>query len=484
VSNGTGAGADPSRLLQSQVDRLSEQLRLATAVQRVMEGAGNGLDLGPLLDDSLDPLVRAFACRGTWIRAFEGVGELPGLGRGALYPPDAQLVPSPHLRTLVRRVACACWREGRTLVLGRGTDPTDLLDAGEVDTLMGYAGQVGSDTVLLSPLGAGEECLGYLALTRGADQPDWSEAEVQAALVIGRHLGRAIRHARLYGAEQAVSARLRALDHDKTRLIATVAHELRTPITAMLGHLELLEESGVPPERVRSLAVLIRSTARIRGLVDDLVLLSRVTDPQRSLVTLPLDLAAVVDEAAALLEVQARHGDVHLQVGGDRPVLALGDAGELDRLVVNLVGNAVKYTPPGGHVEITVTAVDGTAELRCRDDGIGISEQDQQRLFEEFFRSEDPGVRARPGTGLGLAIAHRIVQRHHGSIDVSSAPGQGTTVLVRLPSRMPAAPGGTTSSHPGPRAAEPSQEDDHEPTRPAAAGPRPPGADDPGPGLR
>jgi signal transduction histidine kinase len=431
--------AVPSHLLQSQVDRLSEPLWLATAVQRVMEAAGNGLDLGPLLDDSLEPLVSAFACQGTWLRAFEGVGESPGLGQGALFPPDARLVPSPTLRTLVRRVACACWAQGRTLMLGRGARSPDLLDASEAVELLDYAARVGSDTVLLSPLGAGEECLGYLAMTRAPGQPDWSEPEIQAALVIGRHLGRAIRHARLYAAEQELSARLRALDHDKTQLIATVAHELRTPITAMVGHLELLEETGVAPQRIRSLAVLIRSTDRIRGLVDDLLLLSRVTDPQRRLVTLPLDLTTVVDEAVALLEVQARHGDVDLEIGGDRPVLALGDAGELDRLVVNLVGNAVKYTPPGGRVEVTVTAVDGMAELRCRDDGIGISEQDQQRLFEEFFRSEDPGVRAQPGTGLGLAIARRIVQRHQGSIDVRSAPEQGTTVLVRLPSRMAAA---------------------------------------------
>jgi signal transduction histidine kinase len=120
------------------------------------------------------------------------------------------------------------------------------------------------------------------------------------------------------------------------------------------------------------------------------------------------------------------------------PVVALGDAAELDRVVVNLVNNAVKYTHTGGTITITLRPADeedgdGMVELVVADDGIGIAEADHDRLFTEFFRSTNPAALARPGTGLGLTIVDRIVRRHGGRIEVDSELGIGTTFRVLLP---------------------------------------------------
>jgi len=114
-------------------------------------------------------------------------------------------------------------------------------------------------------------------------------------------------------------------------------------------------------------------------------------------------------------------------------VLALGDADELDRVCANLVSNAVKYTPEGRSVTVSLARVGDQVVLECSDEGIGISTSDQEQLFTEFYRSSNPEAIAQPGTGLGLAIVSRIVGRHHGRIEVESSLGKGSTFRVYLP---------------------------------------------------
>jgi signal transduction histidine kinase len=121
------------------------------------------------------------------------------------------------------------------------------------------------------------------------------------------------------------------------------------------------------------------------------------------------------------------------------PLVVVGDPGELEDLLANLVSNAIKYSDPGGSVQVTTARVveDGTAyvELRVSDRGIGIAEEELGRLFEEFFRSENVAARSRPGTGLGLTVVDRVVRRHHGRIEVESELGEGTTFRVLIPAR-------------------------------------------------
>jgi signal transduction histidine kinase len=149
----------------------------------------------------------------------------------------------------------------------------------------------------------------------------------------------------------------------------------------------------------------------------------------------PVDLGQLVADSVDLSAMAADREGVQLTlVPGTSAVVVPGDPDQLDRVIVNLVNNAVKYTPRGGTVTVSLEASDDWAVFTCADTGLGISEEDQTRLFSEFFRSTNAQARAKPGTGLGLAIVKRTVERHGGRVEVESELGVGTTFRVYLPS--------------------------------------------------
>ena len=290
---------------------------------------------------------------------------------------------------------------------------------------------VGASSLLGVPLGAGPECLGYVVMIRGAGAATWTAEENEAALVIGHEIGRAVLHARLYERERELNAELQELDRYKGELIATITHELKTPLTSILGHAELLEDSAAPAASVRAIG---RNAERLQTLAEDLLLLAKVKDPHRPLIPRAVDLPALVHEVRDLFAVLAERREVALLVGSVAPDLrAWGDRDELERMLVNVVGNAIKYTPGGGSVTLGLHAEDGHAVFTCCDTGLGIAEDDHPTLFEEFNRSSNPDAQAQPGTGLGLAIVKRIVDRHGGSIRVVSRLGAGSTFTIAVP---------------------------------------------------
>ena len=234
--------------------------------------------------------------------------------------------------------------------------------------------------------------------------------------------------------------RERATSDYRGQLIDALSHQLQNPVAAITGNLELLFddlEPGDPSER--PLRAIERATGRIQAMIQDLLALAKVNNPDRPLHEVEVDLAALVRVVGDSVRAEAAAGDVKvkLDLPAD-PMLVRGDPGELEDLVGNLVSNAIKYSDPGDSVTAGVQRVvqAGTAyvELAVIDEGIGIAEEEQGRLFEEFFRSESVEARARPGTGLGLAVVDRVVRRHRGRIEVESELGEGTTFRVLLPS--------------------------------------------------
>lgn len=431
--------------------RLREEVRLASVVRDVAQAAGAALHAERIVEAAVAPIVSGFGCDAVWVRAFEGRGEAPGRGARAMHP-HPPLIPSDELMELATRVARETWTARRAaVVLGgqalwelRGqSDPSQLqpgmLSAREAELTLRYVEEVGCRSLLLVPVGAGPECLGYLLLGRATEAASWTTEEVDAALEIGRDLGRAVLHARLF-------EELQQLDRYKTEMISTLSHELKNPLTAIMGHLELLESGeGASPER--SLAAMGRATLRLSGLVEDLLLLSKVADPHRPLVPVPTDLGEVVVSASELLAAQAAKQRVAVELRGCEPgIITPGDPAELERMVANLLSNAVKYSLAGGTVTCTLERQDGVVTLRCSDEGLGISAEDQQHLFTEFYRSSNPAALRVPGTGLGLAIVRRIVERHSGDIAVDSEYGVGTTFTVTLPSVPVPRPGSAGAS--------------------------------------
>lgn len=286
--------------------------------------------------------------------------------------------------------------------------------------------------LVMIPVGTASEALGGIVLTRASR---WMDSEDAAALDVGHDLGRAVTLARAFERENQLVAELQRLDRYRTQLIRTISHELKNPMQVISGHLELLHMlESLPAEAFRSLAMIERGADRVTALATSLLELSQLDQSAEPPVQEPVALDRVLQDVVDFLDVLATQHEVTVEVGVDEGKSdVLGDAEELRRCLVNLVSNAVKYSRPGGRVEVTVRRELEDVVVTCVDEGIGMSAADQRQVFTEFFRSDNGEVRRRPGTGLGLSIAHRIVLRHRGMITVESTLGQGTTFRVRLP---------------------------------------------------
>jgi signal transduction histidine kinase len=221
----------------------------------------------------------------------------------------------------------------------------------------------------------------------------------------------------------------------KEQFVATVSHELRTPLTSILGYLELaLEEpTELDPQLAQFLTVAQRNAVRLHEMVDDLLVMSQLQSDRLTFDMAPMDLATVVAESVEAIRPLADKKELQLVVATPDRLPIVGDSSRIEGLVGNLLSNAVKFTPEQGRVEISLHEVGGLARLEVSDSGIGISESDQERLFERFFRAETARKSVIPGTGLGLAICRAIAEAHGGSITVSSTVGQGTRFVVGLP---------------------------------------------------
>ena len=411
-------------------ERLAEQMRLATAARTIVRGASAQLSLDKLLAAVQPDLVQGFGATGMWIEAFDEMG-----GDGILYAGDGSRLTMPHeLMQLAERAAHRCWSTQKAEVVSADR-PSAELDDDERTLVLDFLDSIGVSSALFAPLGAGTEALGNMVLTRDAGRPEWTEVEMAAALDLGHDLGRAILNARTFEREHELVQELRALDIYKSQLIATVSHELKNPLTSIVGHLEMLEQvPGLDPLALSSVAAMDRAAGRLSRVINDLLLLSRVDDPTTPVVAVPVDLHEVLDDVLDVNAVSAHHKDLTIRVDApDGPVCALGDRDELDRVCANLVSNAIKYTPAGRSITVTLDTLGDRVMLAVADEGIGISPEDQDQLFSEFFRSANPEAYSQPGTGLGLAIVQRIVHRHDGRITVDSELGKGSTFTVNLP---------------------------------------------------
>jgi two-component system phosphate regulon sensor histidine kinase PhoR len=236
---------------------------------------------------------------------------------------------------------------------------------------------------------------------------------------------------------------LRRLEAVRRDLVANVSHELRTPLTAIRGYAETLQDGALKdPERAAEfIAIIHRHAERLSRLLDDLLELSRLEAGSRPLKREPVTLGPVVGRALDLVRPKAETRQVLLQVelserwGKDGPEL-VGDTEALEQVLVNLVDNAVKYTPPGGRVRLALgpSAGDGgTVRVTVSDTGVGIERAQLPRVFERFYRVDSGRSRDTGGTGLGLAIVKHLTQAMGGRVGVESEIGKGSTFWLELP---------------------------------------------------
>ena len=217
---------------------------------------------------------------------------------------------------------------------------------------------------------------------------------------------------------------------------ANVSHELKTPLTSISGYAELLETRMARPEDVPEFGRRIHKEAgRMISLVSDILQLSELDGQQRqNFEPVPVDLAALVRDTAANMTMNARKAYVTLQyTAPDAPLMVQGGRDLLAELAMNLTDNAIRYNRPGGHVQISCGTADGCPYLQVEDNGIGIPQDAQSRVFERFYRVDKSRSKATGGTGLGLAIVKHIAMLHGAKIDLRSTVGTGTTVRVEFP---------------------------------------------------
>jgi two-component system phosphate regulon sensor histidine kinase PhoR len=217
--------------------------------------------------------------------------------------------------------------------------------------------------------------------------------------------------------------------------VANVSHELKTPLAAIRGYAETLRDGALdePPTARRFTDRILSQCRRLQELLDDLLILSRLEGVDAALDREPVNLEAIARHAVELLAPAAREKRVEIELREEPVPPVQGDAGNLERLLLNLLDNAIKYNRPDGRITVHIGRYGAEAVLEVIDTGIGIPPDSIGRIFERFYRVDKGRAREEGGTGLGLAIVKHIAQAHGGQVDVESRAGHGSTFRVRLP---------------------------------------------------
>ena len=278
-------------------------------------------------------------------------------------------------------------------------------------------------------------------------------------LVVGRLSGILRALERIRGREQAARAlaeraqaqlaaqneRLIEADRLKDEFVALISHDLRTPLTSIVGYVELATDDGLETplddERRSYLEVVSRSSERLLRLVDDLLFIARLQAGRLVLEPAALDLCTLAAQSVEEARPRAEAKGVAISFLGSGDVMIEVDKGRIFQLLDNLISNAIKFTPKGGRVDVRVVQKLDGAVLEVSDTGIGLAPGEAELVFDRFFRSSQAAAQQTPGTGLGLFIARAITEAHGGLISATAREAEGTTFRIELPSEPPPQPG-------------------------------------------
>lgn len=419
-----------TRSLQSRVEELQTLADRMGRLQAITAAFGEVLTTQQvaqtLLSRVLDPL--GASAGGIGLLRDDGVTlELAyTIGYDATLVEQFRLVPlSPDAPyTDVPRTGNACWFASRN----------DVLAA--YPALQTVAAEMPEGAVANLPLVANRQMIGVLAIQFAAPRsfPDDDRAFITA---LAQQCALALERARSYEAQQQARALAEAAVRVRDSFLTVAAHELKTPLTALLGQAQLVQRrtqrDGTLSERdKRSLQVIVEQTGRINTMVTDLLDVARLEGGQLQIERAPLDLAALVRR---VVEEQPPTAQGHTLVADlpAQPLLLAADRLRIEQVLQNLLSNAIKYSPQGGAVRVSVERWGEQARLVVHDQGVGIPTDALPHLFTKFYRASNAQTSVVSGAGIGLYVVREIVGLHGGTVDVSSTPGQGTAFTVTLP---------------------------------------------------
>ena len=296
--------------------------------------------------------------------------------------------------------------------------------------------QLGLRSLVAAPIVSRGQVRGVL-VTASAGSPALGEGETRLAMAIAERAGPALENAALWADLQEQVRREQRAQRAKDDFLSIVSHELRTPLTSIQGYSQLLENrmrDSAGPKELSQIHTIRTQVTRMRRLVEDLLDVSRID--RRGLVSIepaPLDLAAELREAAARTEREHPERTITVRAPDSLPIQA--DRDRIGQVLTNLLDNAVKYSPAGGPVTVTADARGSGVEVTVADEGIGLTPEQAERIFERFYQANDGAGARRPGgLGLGLYITRAIVLAHGCEISAEPNPaGRGTLIRLRLP---------------------------------------------------
>lgn len=340
---------------------------------------------------------------------------------------------------------------GKTEAFGSGVAGTVastrrpmLLQGSDVDPAVSPSDPLGRAiySSMSVPLVRGGDLVGVLNLNETKGKLRFSEEDLGSLGLFAEHAAIAIGNARLYAEQRETVSRLEELDRLKSDFVAAVSHELKTPLTAIIGASKTVRRGGNEmgdTERIGFLEMIERQANRLLRLVEDLLTTARIEAGITTLRREPVDVVrlavSVIEDLKAARIAKDRAVDLE---ANPRELVVLGDETALQQVMTNLVENALKYSEPPAPVKVSVGHDADHVVIQVSDEGRGISREQVRSIFERFRQADSAGTRRVGGFGLGLFIVKNLVEKHGGVVDVTSEVGRGSTFTVRLPKRPPA----------------------------------------------
>ena len=411
----------------AEAERLRDQLGRRADVLEAANRCARALSSSLALDEAFDAFIREVRGllpfdRIAIVLSAEGTAQVMAVaGAGA-----DEVLPSGTARPLQGSLLEELLRTNRA-VYRRDMSPAHYPEEEEFLEL-------GLRCRFAAPLLLGARTVGMLSLVRrepGSFSPD----EMELSVLLGRLVASAVQNIRAYEAERKTVEELRRLSTLRADFVSLVSHELRTPMAAVIGSARTLQQRWrelSPEQRESFLELIAGETGRLAMLISDVLDTSRIDAGTFTFRFTDVDIGELVRDSVATVGLSSDEVGLRAEVQDGLPTIR-GDATRLRQVLMNLIDNAVKYSPAGDQVEVRAYSEDGKRRLRIdvRDHGPGIAREDQGLIFEKFGRVTSGNTR--PGTGLGLFIARSIAEAHGGTLEVSSAPNQGSTFTLDLP---------------------------------------------------
>lgn len=408
--------------MQAHISNLERLLRM-------MEVVNSTLDLSQLLDIIAELAAQlTFTASASVLLIDDETGELHFVAVTGQHSANLRPVTVPMDGSIAGTVA----RENRPLLIRNvQADPRWYQPA---DQASGFE----TRSIIAVPLQLHGRVIGVVEAVNKQDGTEMSWDDVEILSTLATQAAVAVNNARLMAQLQAAYDALNELDRMKSEFIAVAAHELRTPLSLILGYSAFLRAnaSGLAREQAD---VVLQSAMRLRSLIDDMANLRKVDvgEITLQLETLPLQelIGSSVEEMRHIAE--AKQQSIHLSLP-DLPVLVQVDREKMVLALINLISNAIKFTPSGQRIGVRVGSRHGEAWATVWDTGTGISPDQQARVFDRFYQAECSLTRQYGGMGLGLSIVKEMVDLHHGSVSVESQLGKGSAFTICIPIRQDA----------------------------------------------